>query len=82
MPKASVIVTLYNKAPYIKRAIESIENQTIKDFEIIVVNDGSTDNGEDIVQSIKNERIFLINQKTKVSQKQEIEVLRSHVVNS
>ena len=63
MPKASVIIPLYNKGPYIKRAIESIQNQTVKDIEIIVVNDGSTDNGPDIVESIKDKRIFLINQK-------------------
>ncbi|MHA1491430.1 MAG: glycosyltransferase family 2 protein [Promethearchaeota archaeon] len=63
MPKVSVIITLFNKAPYIKRAIESVQNQTVNDFEIIVVNDGSTDNGPDIVQSIKDERIILINQK-------------------
>lgn len=63
MPKASVIITLCNKASYIKRAIESVQNQTVKDIEIIVVNDGSTDNGSDIVESINDKRIFLINQK-------------------
>lgn len=63
MPKASVIITLYNKSPYIKRAIESVQNQTVRDIEIIVVNDGSTDNGPDIVENIEDKRIFLINQK-------------------
>jgi len=63
VPKASVIITLYNKGPYIKRAIESVQNQTVKDIEIIIINDGSTDNGLDIVESIKDKRIILINQK-------------------
>lgn len=63
MPKASVIITLYNKGPHIKRAIESVQNQTESDIEIIVVNDGSTDNGPDIVKNIKDKRILFINQK-------------------
>jgi O-antigen/teichoic acid export membrane protein/glycosyltransferase involved in cell wall biosynthesis len=62
IPKVSVIITLFNKGPYIKRAIESVQNQTVKDFEIIVVNDGSTDNGPDIVKNIHDPRIRLISQ--------------------
>ena len=62
-PLFSVIIPLYNKAPYIKRAIDSVLAQTIHDFEIIVVNDGSTDGGENIVAEYSDSRIFLINQK-------------------
>lgn len=58
----SVVIPLYNKGPYIKRAINSVLNQTIQDFEIIVVNDGSTDNGQEIVEGIRDPRIRLINQ--------------------
>ena len=36
MPEVSVIITLYNKEPYVERAIRSVQNQTIDDFEIIV----------------------------------------------
>ena len=45
----SVIMPTYNDSKYLKHAIEDILNQTYKNFELIVVNDGSTDNTEDIV---------------------------------
>lgn len=50
-PRFSVIVPLYNKAPYVKKALESIYAQTYKDFECIVVDDGSTDGSLDVVRS-------------------------------
>lgn len=43
-PKISIIIPVYNVEEYIKRCLESIMNQTFKDFELILVNDGSTDN--------------------------------------
>lgn len=61
-PKISVIIPLYNKAPYIKRALNSVITQTIQDFEVIVVNDGSRDGGEKIVEKYGDSRIHLINQ--------------------
>lgn len=54
---------LYNKEPHVKRALDSVINQTIQDFEIIVVNDGSTDKSADVVKSYSDARIRLINQK-------------------
>ena len=47
----SIIVPIYNAAPYLKQCIESIINQTKKDIEIILVNDGSTDNSLDIINT-------------------------------
>lgn len=58
----SVVIPLYNKAPHIQRTIDSVLAQTYQNFEIIVVNDGSTDNGPDIVSSYSDPRIRLIDQ--------------------
>src|ERR1700720_2563958 len=42
-PSLSVIICLYNKRPYVARAVESVLGQSLRDFEIVVVDDGSTD---------------------------------------
>ncbi len=59
----SVVIPLYNKAPYIERAIRSILCQTSRFAEIIVVDDGSTDAGPELVQSLNNSQIRLVRQK-------------------
>lgn len=53
MPKVSVIVTAYNCDKSIQKCINSVMNQSMQDFELIVVNDGSTDNTENVVLQIK-----------------------------
>jgi glycosyltransferase involved in cell wall biosynthesis len=50
MPKVSVIIPTFNCVQYLERAIESALNQTFKDFEILVIDDGSTDNTHDLVK--------------------------------
>lgn len=50
MPKVSVIVPVYNVEKYISKCLDSLVNQTIKDIEIIVVNDGSKDKSEYIIK--------------------------------
>jgi len=61
--KISVILCVYNEERFINKAIESILNQSLNDFELIVVNDGSTDSTLDIINSYNDNRIRLINQK-------------------
>lgn len=53
MPKISIIVPVYNAAKYLSQCIESILNQTFTDFELILVNDGSTDESESICLKYK-----------------------------
>ena len=64
-PKISVFLAIYNKEKYLKRSIGSIQKQSLKDLEIIAVNDGSTDNSLNILKemSLKDPRIIVINNK-------------------
>jgi glycosyltransferase involved in cell wall biosynthesis len=56
----TVLMTTYNCAPYIRQAIKSILIQTYKDFELLIVDDGSTDNTEEIVKNFSDMRIRYI----------------------
>lgn len=58
----SVVIPTYNRANIIKDAIETVIAQTYQDFEIIIVDDGSTDNTKEIVQSYQDDRIKYIYQ--------------------
>ena len=53
MVKVSVIVPVYNVYDYLGKCLDSLVNQTLKDIEIIVVNDGSPDNSEEIIDIYK-----------------------------
>lgn len=57
MPYFSVVIPLYNKEKYIQNTLESVLNQTFADYEIIIVNDGSTDDSEAIVKQFTDSRI-------------------------
>jgi len=60
MPLVSVVIPTYNRAERLKRALESVFNQTFTDFEIIVVDDGSQDNTEEIIKNMQDPRIRFI----------------------
>ena len=60
MPIASVIIVTYNRPQMLRKAIRSVLVQTYKDFEIIVVDDGSTNNTDDVVAEFKDSRIKYI----------------------
>ncbi len=59
MPKFSIIIPVYNVEEYIKDCLESVARQTFKDYEVIVVNDGTKDNSMEIVKDYK---VKIINQ--------------------
>ncbi len=63
-PYFSIIIPMYNRERFIARAIDSCLKQGFKDFEVIVVDDGSTDRSVKIVEDIKDPRIRLIRHKT------------------
>ncbi|OQY59560.1 MAG: hypothetical protein B6245_06045 [Desulfobacteraceae bacterium 4572_88] len=56
-PRVSVIIPAYNHERYLKAAIDSVLEQTVTDFELIIINDGSEDNTEEIVRGIRDKRI-------------------------
>lgn len=66
-PKISVIVPIYNSEKYLEICLKSIQNQSLKDIEIILIDDGSTDNSGKIADdfSINDSRIKVIHQKNK-----------------
>lgn len=61
-PNITVLMPAYNAEKYISQAIESVLQQTYTDFEFIIVNDGSTDETVNIINSFNDDRIILINQ--------------------
>lgn len=67
LPKVSVIIPVYNTASYLQECLDSVLNQSFEDFEIICVNDGSTDSSLEILESyaLKDDRIQIINQSNK-----------------
>ena len=64
MPKISVIIPVYNVEKYLRECLDSVINQTLKDIEIICINDGSTDGSIKILEEFaqKDSRIIVINQ--------------------
>lgn len=57
MPKVSVVMSVYNKAPYLREAVDSVLNQTFGDFEFIITDNCSTDDSVDIIRSYDDPRI-------------------------
>lgn len=62
-PFISIIIPVYNGEKYINRLIDSITNQDYENYEIIIVNDGSTDKTKDILDNINNDKIKVYHQK-------------------
>ncbi|WP_214041353.1 glycosyltransferase family 2 protein [Methanoculleus sp.] len=83
IPAVSVVIPLYNKGPYITRALNSVLAQTFQDFEVTVVDDGSTDDGAAVVRGFDDPRIRLIQQENRgvsAARNQGIEAARAELV--
>jgi len=65
-PKVTVYITVYNYGRFVEKAIESVFRQTLKDWELLVINDGSTDDTETILKKYEsNDKVTVVNQKNK-----------------
>lgn len=58
--KVTVLMGVYNSGLFLKEAMDSILNQSYKDFKFLIINDGSTDKSEEIILSIKDDRIIYL----------------------
>ncbi|KAA6348478.1 Hyaluronan synthase [termite gut metagenome] len=63
MPVISVLMPVYNTGDYVREAINSILSQTFIDFELIIINDGSTDHSVEVIKSINDRRLVFIDHK-------------------
>ncbi|MBI4966311.1 MAG: glycosyltransferase [Desulfomonile tiedjei] len=61
-PKVTVLMSVYNGRKYLAKAVESILDQTFRDFEFLIINDGSTEPVEQVITSYRDARIVLVNQ--------------------
>ena len=73
----SVIIPLYNKENYIEETIKSVLNQSFNDFEVIIVDDGSTDDSLKLASQLQNSKITIITQKN-----QGASVARNRAINA
>ncbi len=65
MPKVTIVIPAYNAMAYLPQTLSSTLNQTYNDFEVLIINDGSTDTIQDWFQSVKDSRVHLISQENK-----------------
>ena len=85
VPKVSVIIPVYNVEKYIGECLDSVINQTLKEIEIICVDDGSTDNSLNILKEYakKDKRLIIISRENKgvgYSRNQGIEIARGEYI--
>lgn len=60
MTRLTVLLPFYNSGKYLRHAVRSVLNQTFAEFEFVIIDDGSTDNSEDIILRFKDPRIIYI----------------------
>jgi glycosyltransferase involved in cell wall biosynthesis len=84
LPRLSVITAVYNGEKYLAETVESVLNQTFSDFEYIIIDDCSTDNSVDLIQSFKDSRIKLLrnakNERLVVTRNTALEIAKGEYV--
>lgn len=65
MPIFSIVIPTFNRKPFLRKAIDSVINQSFKDWELIITDDGSMDETEDLVKNYKDQRIKYFYQENK-----------------
>lgn len=65
VPLVSVVMPVYNAAAFLKPALDSVLNQTFRDYEFIIINDGSKDDSDSIIKSYSDSRIRYVSQRNK-----------------
>ena len=82
MKKLAVLLPTYNVAPYIAESIDSILNQTFKDFDLYIYDDCSTDNTSEIVSSYKDQRIYYKKNKINLGLSKTLNIGLSHLLSN
>ena len=72
-PKISIIMTIYNHEKFLKKSIQSIINQSFRNWELVAVDNGSNDNSRKILNSINDKRLKILSKKT--SEEQTVSIL-------
>ncbi len=65
MPRVSVVMSVFNGEPFLRAAIDSVLGQTFRDFEFIIIDDGSTDRSAEMVRGYTDPRIVLVSQENR-----------------
>ncbi len=79
MPRVTVLMPTYNVAPYVREAIDSVMQQTYSDFELLVIDDCSTDNTIEVVRSIDDPRIRIVQNEKNVGLAENLNRGLSHI---
>lgn len=77
-PKISVIMSVYNGMPFLEDAVKSILNQTYRNFEFIIVDDGSTDESWSYLKSLKDKRVILVKNKRNIGLASSLNIALAH----
>jgi len=77
-PLVTVLMTVYNGAEYLKTSVNSIVTQTFEDFELLIVNDHSTDNSVEIIESFNDKRFVIHNNKRNLGQTKSLNIGLKH----